>query len=131
MTAIRRRRWIFVGTLVLGTSALTYAAVNAALLPSTGHVTAGAESVTKCDNNGFVIDGFTLNGSGQITQIALSDIDATCVGGQLTVDLTRADEVSIGNGGPVTVTGSPMSVAITGLPDATLVKHEVVIIVGP
>nr|HRC63134.1 hypothetical protein [Dehalococcoidia bacterium] len=85
----------------------------------------------KCDNNGFVIDGFTLNGSGQITQIALSDIDATCVGGQLTVDLTRADEVSIGNGGPVTVTGSPMSVAITGLPDATLVKHEVVIIVGP
>lgn len=92
---------------------------------------AGDDPVTKCDPDGFTIDALTKNPGGQITSITIGGIHGDCVNGTLTVDLTTSANVSIGTGGPVTVTGSPMIVSIPGLPSATLVKHEVIIIVGP
>lgn len=117
---------------VLVAMLLTSAVVSAATfgLGST-HLAAGGDAVQACDPDGFVIDGLTLNGSQQITAITISDIAAACINGTLTVDLTRADNVSIGTGGPVTVTTSPLTVPIAGTPAASLVQHEVIIIVGP
>lgn len=124
------RRWV-TGVAVAAALAFGgFAVASAALSAVPDDLGAGGEPVASCDT-AFVIDGFTLNGSQQITAISVSGIDAACIGGQLTVDLTRADDVSIGTGGPVTVTTSTLTVPIPDTPAASLVKHEVIIIVGP
>jgi hypothetical protein len=102
-----------------------------------GHdLAAGDGSVASCDTNGpgggalLTIDGFTLNGSGQITQVTIGDIGAACTGGQLTVHLTSSTQASLAVG-TATVTAPTMTVNVTGAPDPHDVKHEAIIIVGP
>jgi hypothetical protein len=97
---------------------------------------AGDGSVASCDTNGpggdalFTIDGFTLNASGRITQVAIGDIDTACLSGQLTVHLTNAAQASLA-AGSATVTTPSTTVNVTGAPDPHAVKHEVIIVVGP
>lgn len=132
MVTPRRRGRIWFGLLggVVG-FLLVYQAAAATISALNDNLGAGNAVVAECDTNGFVIDGFMLNGNAEITHIDISGIDTLCVGGALSVSLTKADDTSIGSGGPVTVTGASMSVPITGLPPAADVKHEVIIIVGP
>ena len=131
MRVARGRRRLL--ALILATVALAAGSTAAAsaFINTTAPLAAGDDTVAKCDTDGFIIDGFTLNGSDQITAIAISGISGACTGGQLSVGLTKSDDVSVGTGGPVSVTGASMNIAISGLPDPTVVKHEVIIIVGP
>ncbi|MGE0227864.1 MAG: hypothetical protein AB7I38_00920 [Dehalococcoidia bacterium] len=125
------RRRLLAVVVALAAFAAGSAVAAAALSLSSGNLGANGASVSTCDADGFVIDGFTLNGSDQITHIAISGISGACIGGELTVDLTDATEVSVGTGGPVTVTGGSATVGISPNPLALQVKHEVIIIVGP
>ncbi len=105
--------------------------VAAAFGLSSDRLGAGADAVTSCDTNGFTIDAIALNGANEVTQLTVGGIASTCAGGQLTVNLTRIDDASIGVGGPVTVSGSTATVDVSGFPNLSDVKHEVIIIVGP
>ncbi len=110
---------------------IAISSVAAALSLSGSSLGAGDASVTKCDTDGINVDSFGFDTNGLITSAAISGIDPLCANGQLTIHLTTNDNVSIGSGGPVAVTGVSMTVAITGLPSPFDVKHEVIIIVGP
>lgn len=115
---------------VLAALGITAAAAGTVTI-NPARLAAGGGAVAKCDPDGFTIDALTKNPSGQVTSITIGGIHGDCVNGTLTVDLTTSANVSVGTGGPVTVTGSPMFVSIPALPSASLVKHEVIIIVGP
>ena len=69
-------------------------AVASAMGLSSHNLAAGDEAVTTCDSNGFTVDGFTLDNSGLITEVAIGDIDAACIGGQLTLHLTSSTHAS-------------------------------------
>ncbi|MCC6770525.1 MAG: hypothetical protein IT360_04870 [Gemmatimonadaceae bacterium] len=127
----RTRRQLIAFIVALAAVAGGTAVAAAALSVTSERLSANGAPIGTCDPDGFVIDGFTLNGNNEITAVAISGIDAACNGGALKVSLTRADDVSIGSGGPLNVAASTVSVPIVGLSAASLVKHEVIIIVGP
>jgi hypothetical protein len=105
-------------------------AVASAIGLASHDLAAGDEAVRTCDANGFTVDGFTYDVNGLVTDVAIGDIDPTCIGGQLTVHLTSSTQASVGSGA-ATVTGSPLTVPVSGGPHPDQVKHEVIIIVGP
>jgi hypothetical protein len=106
-------------------------AAAAAMGLSSYDLGAGNSSVTSCDN-AFTIDALGYNGSGQITTVTVGDIDVDCFGGELTVQLTKADNSSAGGvGGPVTVTTAQATVTLASPANPSDVAHEVIIIVGP
>jgi hypothetical protein len=105
-------------------------AVASAMGFASHDLAAGDEAVTTCDANGFTVDGFTYDVNGLITDVTIGDIDPPCIGGQLTVHLTSSTHASVGSGA-APVSGSPLTVPVSGGPHPDQVKHEVIIIVGP
>src|SRR5262245_57727684 len=97
----------------LAAGLVMYAVASSAGLSN--HLGARSAAVASCDG-AFTIDHVEVNASGQITEVTVGGIDTACIGGQLSIDLTRADGVSIGTGGPVEVMGATRTVSITGLP---------------
>lgn len=108
-------------------------AVAATMGLTSDELGAGAASVTACgDPDDFTIDSVLLNEAGEVTQVTVGGLPLSCVGGQLTINLTRNDGTSIGVGGPVTVTSPATTVNIGGSPPSLSdVDREVIIIVGP
>lgn len=89
---------------------------------------AGSALVNECDNS--FVHSFTTSG-GNVTQVIVDDIAATCVGGRLSLTLTNSSGSGIGSGGPVAVGGTSASVSISPQPFATEVGGIHIVVVGP
>jgi hypothetical protein len=94
-----------------------------------GRIATGAAVVASCDPNSVTVL-YTIT-SGLVTQVTIADIDAACTGGELSVTLVDAATANIGTGGPLTVTSSSATVAVTPQPARTSVAATHVVIAGP
>jgi hypothetical protein len=66
-----------------------------------------------------------------VTQVTITDIDAACTGGELSVTLADAATADLGSGGPVVVSGSSATVAVSPQPARTSVAITHIVIAGP
>jgi hypothetical protein len=97
---------------------------------------AGHAVVASCDTNGFTVS-HTLSGS-TVTGVVVSGIaDPGCENGLLSVTVANASGVSIGAGGPQTITAdadvldNTVSVNLTPQPSAGTVAAVHVVVTGP
>ena len=93
------------------------------------NLSVGAATVLDCDADGVTVAQVTTLTT--VTDLSVGDIDAACVGGDLTVTLSASDGSVAATAGPVTVTGTPMVVPVAPSIDiGAYVAHHVRII-GP
>jgi hypothetical protein len=118
---------VVAGTIVFAT---VYGAA-ASLMLTSADLGSGDVVVSKCDPNSFTVDGYTINASNQITDVQIGDIAPACIGGELTVTLTDATNVELAAGSTAAVTSPTTTVSVTPFPNATAVKKQFVIVVGP
>ena len=103
---------------------------SAASLPTgTINIGGGSAAVSTCDPDGFSATTFTTS-AGKVTSVTVDGIAAACTGGSLSIDLTQG-AASVAAGGPVTVTGTPHVVSVSGAPDAWNVDGFRAVVIGP
>lgn len=110
------------------------AATTAGAAASLGGVTTtdlsvGTALVASCDGDGVGL-GYTTS-AGIVQSVTVTDVAAACSSGQLWIVLADASGASIGAGGPVTVSGASVAVALTPQPPATSVAAAHIAITGP
>jgi hypothetical protein len=116
------------------------AAVAAALVPgwaaaaphpvTTKRVASGSAAVSSCGTLTGVAVSWTSR-NGVVTQVVLGSIPSTCIGGTLSLTFAAADNSSLGTAGPVVVSATSMTLAVTGSPTASAVGQAQVAVVGP
>lgn len=113
-------------------AALTPTLADASPQPVTGAKVAGGNTaVGACG----ALTGLTLSWTSQanvVTKVVVGSIPSACVGGQLSLTLLAANNSSLGAAGPVTLTGTAVTLtAITGTRTATSTTGARVVVVGP
>lgn len=119
-----------------------FAAVTAAMLAVPGSAVAGNvnptskkvasanASVTSCGSlSGMSISWTVVDDV--VTSIALASIPAGCNGGTLSMTLATSSNAANGTVGPVTITATSQTVAVTGNSSALTVATSYVSVVGP
>ncbi len=126
---MRKKRQLLssIGIVILVMS-ITYASA-ASVNMATGPLAAGGSTVVPCDSDGVTVT-YTLSGD-NVSQMMVQGIASGCVGGQLSAALVNGSEISIGEGGPQTVTGSSHTLSISPQPISFNVAAVHVVIVGP
>ena len=71
------------------------------------------------------------NRNGVATQVVLGAIPSACTGGTLSVTFVAADNSSLGTAGPTAVTGTSISLGVSGAPTASAVSRVQISVVGP
>lgn len=93
-------------------------------------VASGAAAVSSCGALSGVTVSWTSR-SGVITQVVLGSIPSACIGGTLSLTFASAGNTALGTAGPITVTGTSMTVAVSGSPTASLISQALVAVAGP
>ena len=116
------------------------AAVAAALAPgwaaaapnpvTTNQVQGGVAAVSSCGTISGISMSWTSR-NGAVADVVLNSIPSACTGGTLSVTFAAADNSSLGTAGPATVTGTSVSLAVSGSPTASAVSRLQVSVVGP
>ena len=96
---------------------------------SSTQVGSGSNPVTACDADGFTIS-YTTSG-GNLTSVAVGGIASGCNGGSLHLTVVDGSRASVASGGPVTVSGSSATVAVSPNPPGATPAGVDVSIVGP
>lgn len=97
---------------------------------SSQKVVGATASVSSCGSLSGMSISWTVT-AGTVTSIALGSIPSACNGGALSLTLVDGSNVSLGAVGPVTVTGTSMTLTPSGSPPATSVANSFVSVVGP
>lgn len=117
---IARLVWLTIG---VATVAWAGAAAASSLPLSSSSLGAGTANVTSCDSSG-VDFRYAVDGSGSVTSVTVTNIDAACQGATLRVTLTNAG-VDVGAGSTqlpssgwtgsyaVPISPTPLSTAVT------------------
>lgn len=89
----------------------------------------GAAAVSDCDPDGVTVTHVTTLTT--VTDLSITGIDPACVGGDLSVTLTAADDTAVAAAGPVVVTGGTEVVAVSPNVDTSAFTRHHVRIIGP
>ena len=119
-------------TLAAVMAALCFAAVaSAAALNGvdTNDLAVGAAVVVDCDPDGVTVTHITTLTT--VTDLSITGIDPACIGGDLSITLTAADDSVVATAGPVTVAGASEVVALVPNVDTSAFTQHHVRIVGP
>ena len=101
------------------------------LPPTARRVAAARAAVSSCGALSGIGVSWTSTG-GVVTALTLTSVPAACTGGALSVTLVGPGGSALGSAGPVTVTGSAMSLpAVTGSPTASAVLGVQLSVTGP
>jgi hypothetical protein len=116
------------------------AAVAAALVPgwaaaapdplTSKHVASGSAAVSSCGSLSGVSVSWTSR-NGVITQVVLGSIPSTCIGGTLSLTFAGTGNSSLGTAGPVAVSATSMTLAVSGSPTASAISLAHIAVVGP
>ena len=116
-----------VGALILSVPS---GATAAGTTPNSKKVVSANVSVSSCGS----LAGMTMSWTSTanvVTSIALGSIPSACNGGSLSLTLVDASNASMSNVGPVTISGTSMTLTPSGSPTATSVANSYVSVVGP
>jgi hypothetical protein len=97
---------------------------------NTATVVGASATVTSCGSLSGMSISWTVTAN-VVTSIALASIPSACNGASLSLTLVDASNASLGSVGPVTVSGTSMSLTPSGTPTATSVANSYVSMVGP
>lgn len=101
------------------------------VLPTARAVGSATASVTPCGSLGGIGVAWTSTDN-VVTSLALSAVPASCAGGVLSVTLAGVGGVALGTAGPLTVSGTSMTLSsVSGAPVATAVRSVHVSVSGP
>lgn len=127
MASSRRRLALVAVIAVVGSTSAGAAATLGGV--SAQGLGAGRSVVASCDTDGV---GMTYAVSGGVVSSAtVTNLGSACAGGVLRVVLVGSAGTSIGAGGPVTVSGTSATVALSPQPTATAVTAAHVSVTGP
>lgn len=141
ITSKKSRKGLALGLAVLGVAGLSLASA-ASLTVNSATLGSGVQVVASCDADVAGIDvsygtsfAATIPGY-RVTTVTLKNVDATCAGKTVTVDLlngTTTTAASLGNVAPVALTlttGTSQALTVVGTVDAAAVKGVAVVING-
>lgn len=114
--------------IIVAMMSITYASA-ASLNMTADSLAAGASTIVPCDPDGVTVS-YALSGD-DVTTMTVQDIAAACSGGKLSVALANSAAASIGNGGPLTVSGTAHTLTLSPQPVSFNVQAVHVVIVGP
>src|SRR5688572_3274403 len=89
----------------------------------------GQSTVPSCDSDGVGVTYATS--AGAVTSVTITGVAAGCANSALRVVLVNGSNASVGAGGPVTVSGTSVNVALTPQPTVASVAATHVSITGP
>lgn len=139
ITSKKSRKGLALGLAVLGVAGLSLASA-ATLTINSATLGSGVKVVASCDTDGIDVSygtsfAATIPGY-KVATVTLKNVDATCAGKTVTVDLldgTTASATSVGNVAPVLLTlttGTSQALTVVGTVDAAAVKGVAVVING-
>lgn len=114
--------------IITAVMSLTYASA-ADLNMTAGSLGAGGSVVTPCDSDGVTVS-YTLSAD-NVTQITVQGIASGCTGGELSVALADSADASIGEAGPLTVSGTSHTLTFAPQPISFDVMAVHIVIAGP
>lgn len=87
--------------------------------------------MTTCGSLGSVTVSWTVQND-IVKKLVLTGLPASCAGGAVRVTLVDATDASLATAGPVSVTGTSMTLSsLTGSATATSVSRAQLVVVGP
>lgn len=110
---------------------------SAAALPVDIQTIAASNSaVGDCDGDGVPVYSYSIvydtsDERYEVSAVKVKDIHAGCIGADIFVTLAAAGGASIGEGGPVTITGSTATIPLNPRPPSASVIGSHIVIVGP
>ena len=97
---------------------------------TTERVQGGVAAVSACGTLSGVSVSWSSR-SGVVMDVVLGALPSTCTGGTLSVTFAAADNSSLGTAGPAVLTGTSISLGVSGSPTASAVSRLQVSVVGP
>lgn len=129
------RRFVIVAAALGAAAAVSAAGTSLAIGGSQGNrLGAGSTSVATCQGTAFTVGSPVVNGSGQVTQVTVGNILASCTGSTVHLTLADGSNAALGGGSAIVPAGgATTSAAVTlspAAPRASVAKYFVVV-VGP
>ena len=129
------RKLALVAAALTAAATVSAAATTLAVGGSQGNrLAAGATSVATCQGAAFTVASPVVNGSGQVTQVTVGNIQASCTGSTVRLTLADASNNPLGSGTATVPTGGVTTTATITLspqPARASVAKFFVVVVGP